>query len=523
MPSNGRCGKEKKGGGGPAAPALGAPRGGPTPTRRRAPHPLQASKTDPDQPPLASLLLPADTTATVDALVVGAGPAGLALAAALAARGLTVTLASRDEPFVNTYGVWTDEFEALGLAHTLEATWPTARCHFGEGPPTVVARGYGRVNRAALRAALVQRCADAGVRFVEGELDTAGVADSASPSTPLTATLADGTPLTARMVTLACGAAAGRLLSYPADRPRVAAQTAYGVEADVDGWGGAHEADAMLFMDFRRHHAGLAPGTAASLTPANHPAGGQGLWGTGAEAPSFLYAMPAADGEGGGGGEGGAPPPRAGRRRVFLEETCLVARPPLPFAVLQRRLARRLAAAGVSVAAVVDEEWSYIPVGGPLPLSSNPLTAFGAAAGMVHPATGYSVARSLAAADAVADAVAAALASGAPPAAVSAAYWRALWPPDARRAAAFHVFGMELLARLDPGDTNAFFTAFFALPPALWRGFLASTLSPLGLLGFALATFVAAPARVRAALVAHMARDASGRALLAAYLRGGDE
>ena len=160
---------------------------------------------------------------------------------------------------------------------------------------------------------------------------------------------------------------------------------------------------------------------------------------------------------------------------------------------------------------------------GPLPLSSNPLTAFGAAAGMVHPATGYSVARSLAAADAVADAVAAALASGAPPAAVSAAYWRALWPPDARRAAAFHVFGMELLARLDPGDTNAFFTAFFALPPALWRGFLASTLSPLGLLGFALATFVAAPARVRAALVAHMARDASGRALLAAYLRGGDE
>ena len=48
--------------------------------------------------------------------------------------------------------------------------------------------------------------------------------------------------------------------------------------------------------------------------------------------PSFLYAMPM---------EGG--------RRVFLEETCLVAKPALPFAVLKRRLQRRLAASGIKV------------------------------------------------------------------------------------------------------------------------------------------------------------------------------
>jgi hypothetical protein len=40
-----------------------------------------------------------------------------------------------------------------------------------------------------------------------------------------------------------------------------------------------------------------------------------------------------------------------------------------------------------------EEEWSYIPVGGPLPIRQQPLTAFGAAANLVHPATGFSVSR----------------------------------------------------------------------------------------------------------------------------------
>jgi hypothetical protein len=42
---------------------------------------------------------------------------------------------------------------------------------------------------------------------------------------------------------------------------------------------------------------------------------------------------------------------------------------------------------------VHEEEWSYIPVGGPLPIKEQPLTAFGAAANLVHPATGFSVSR----------------------------------------------------------------------------------------------------------------------------------
>jgi lycopene epsilon-cyclase len=71
------------------------------------------------------------------------------------------------------------------------------------------------------------------------------------------------------------------------------------------------------------------------LQPGEHPNAGEGLWGTEAEVPSFLYAMPV---------DGG--------RRVFLEETCLVAKPALPFAVLKRRLERRLDAMGIKVWAV---------------------------------------------------------------------------------------------------------------------------------------------------------------------------
>ena len=53
--------------------------------------------------------------------------------------------------------------------------------------------------------------------------------------------------------------------------------------------------------------------------------------------------------------------------------------------------------------------------------------------------------------------------------------------PDNAKAvqAAFHVFGMELLARLDLGATNDFFRTFFRLPTFYWRGFLASRCCPL--------------------------------------------
>ena len=40
-----------------------------------------------------------------------------------------------DGPFVNNYGVWVDEFEALGMRETLEREFSDALCYFGEGKP----------------------------------------------------------------------------------------------------------------------------------------------------------------------------------------------------------------------------------------------------------------------------------------------------------------------------------------------------------------------------------------------------
>lgn len=80
-----------------------------------------------------------------------------------------------------------------------------------------------------------------------------------------------------------------------------------------------------------------------------------------------------------------------------------------------------------------EEEWSYIPVGGPLPLPEQPMAAFGAAANLVHPATGYSLTRSLREAPAMAAAVKAALDACPDSAAAAAQVWGALWSPEKRR------------------------------------------------------------------------------------------
>jgi hypothetical protein len=238
-------------------------------------------------------------------------------------------------------------------------------------------------------------------------------------------------------------------------------------------------------------------------------------------------------------------------------------------------MGERLAA--VQVTQVLEEEWSYIPVGGPLPLGSQHVTAFGAAANLVHPATGYSIARSLREAPALAAAMAAILSRRLSVRQTAAQVWDSLWPAEKRRQvcaaksstrqtpysahntvfccpgaadalpfcclgplsattvsfkealgslritrvtcpqAAFHVFGMELLAKLDLRATNAFFSTFFRLPDFYWRGFLASSLSSPQLIIFALLTFALAPPSIQLALMRHLITDPAGSYLIRHY------
>lgn len=58
----------------------------------------------------------------------GAGPAGLAVAGRVAASGLKVALVDPDPliNFIPTYGVWIDEFKAMGFDDCFEWTWEKA-------------------------------------------------------------------------------------------------------------------------------------------------------------------------------------------------------------------------------------------------------------------------------------------------------------------------------------------------------------------------------------------------------------
>ena len=73
-------------------------------------------------------------------------------------------------------------------------------------------------------------------------------------------------------------------------------------------------------------------------------------------------------------------------------------------------------------------------MGGPLPSGDQTLTAFGAAANLVHPATGYSIARSLREAPAFAGDVARLLQRKSNNVDRRAeSVWQALWPQEKRR------------------------------------------------------------------------------------------
>jgi lycopene beta-cyclase len=408
----------------------------------------------------------------LDALVVGKGPAALACAAALGEQGLAAALLGPAGPvhWPATYGVWADELAEAGCPPLLEDSWETALVYTGRAHR--LRRTYGRVDNARMAAWLGERCALGGVREMEGQ--AAGSEANASSTAVL---LHGGGRVEARVVVDATGHRPA-LLRRP-EHPAPAFQTALGWTLEADEHPFA-PGEAVL-MDWRDEH--LAPSERGGV-------------------PTFLYAYPLRDG------------------RLFVEETALAARPALPLDRLEACLRLRMQAMGVKVRRIAAREEVWIPMGGALPRRDARVVGFGAAGGFVHPATGYSLARSLAAAPALAYAVAAAL--GAPkatPERAVAAAWDAIWPADRRRRAALSRFGMEQLLAMDGEAARQFFDAFFALPDADWRGYLGERMSTREVSGVMARLFARAPGATRRRL-ARGALGPGGRELAASLLRG---
>lgn len=84
--------------------------------------------------------------------------------------------------------------------------------------------------------------------------------------------------------------------------------------------------------------------------------------------------------------------------------------------------------------------------------------------------------------------------------------------------ASFHVFGMELLATLEIRSIHQFFDTFFRLPDRYWRGFLASKLSAVDLLVFAMLTFVTCSWHIRGKLMGHLFTSDAGTYMVNSYM-----
>ena len=277
-------------------------------------------------------------------LVIGAGPAGRAIAHRGRAAGLTVTLVAPhpDRPWYATYGAWSDELPAWLPGDCVAAAAPAG----GYTPARrVLDREYAILNTPALQSALSLE----GVRLVRARVEHAY-------STYVT--LTDGTILYAGAVIDARGSAPDT--SAPQ-------QTAVGVMVAHGGTGVENRPadDRMVVMDWR-------PGTG-----------------------TFCYSVDL-----GGGRRLVEEPCLAGAPAVDIPELARRLRDRIP-GVAVPDLGR--GRGGMSAGAEIVR---FPLIGASTrPWDEGGAPRVGAAGGFIHPATGYGLAQSLTLADTVIDAV----------------------------------------------------------------------------------------------------------------------
>ncbi|MBD0270002.1 MAG: lycopene cyclase family protein [Cyanobacteria bacterium Co-bin8] len=397
-----------------------------------------------------------------DALVIGSGPAGLAIAAALCEAGLSVqglTPISPDAEWPNTYGIWCDELEALGLTDLLAHRWTDSTAYFGP-EEMALNREYGLFDKRKLQTHLLEQCDRNSLSWHQ---DFAASLEHTADHSRITTQ--GGQELKARIVIDASGhkpVFIRRSQSVP-----VAFQAAYGIVGRFSS--PPVRPGQFVLMDYRSDH--------LSKEERREP-------------PTFLYAMDMGD------------------DIYFVEETSLSHNPAVSFKVLEQRLHQRLAYRGVHLKETHHVEHCLFPMNLPLPDFDQPIVGFGGAAGMVHPASGYMVGALLRRAPGLADAIAQALNSSNPsPNQTAQAAWQALWSQEKVRKHYLYLFGLEKLMRFDEQQLTSFFTTFFSLPQSEWSGFLADTHPTPELLRAMLHLFGIAPNKVRLGLMRTAGRE----------------
>lgn len=387
-----------------------------------------------------------------DVIIIGTGPAGLRLAERVSLKGIKVCCVDPSplSMWPNNYGVWVDEFESMGLDDCLDKTWAMACVYLNDNKTKYLDRPYGRVSRNKLKMKLMENCVCNGVRFHQAKVWNIEHQEFESMLS-----CDDGSELKASLIIDASGFSS-TFTEYD-DKPRRnhGYQIAHGILAEVESH--PFDLDKMVLMDWRDTHLGNEPYLRASNS----------------RFPTFLYAMP------------------FDSNLIFLEETSLVSRPVLSYMEVKQRMVARLRHLGIKVKNVLEEEKCLIPMGGSLPRIPQPVMAIGATAGLVHPSTGYMVAKTLALAPILADTIAECLGStrmirGTP---LYDRVWNGLWPFERRCTREFYSFGMETLLKLDLNGTRGFFDAFFDLDPYYWQGFLSSRLSLRELAALSLSLF----------------------------------
>lgn len=394
--------------------------------------------------------------------MIGGGPAALCIASELHQRGVMVegiAPHSIQAPWPNTYGIWAKELEVLGLENLLEHRWSNTLSFYGAGgsdsedQPIPHGLDYGLLDRHKLQHYWLGH--GQGITWHQDHVDRIELTGDLSA-----VRCASGEQHLARVVIDASGHRSPHI--HRPDQGPVAGQAAYGVVGRFSR--PPVEPGQFVLMDFRCDH----------LTAEQRR-----------EPPTFLYAMDFGEGV------------------FFVEETSLALAPPVSEAVLKQRLIQRLANADVAITEVIEEEHCLFPMNLPLPDFNQPLLAFGGAASMVHPASGYMLGALLRRGPGLADALAAALKQhpNLGSAALARRGWQALWPWELVLRHRLFQFGLGRLMGFDEALLRRHFTSFFQLPQEDWSGFLTNTLPLPRLMGVMLRLFAIAPWDVRRGLV----------------------